>query len=194
MWSVTSSCKFKEDDVLQSSSSVCMLKKDHATHLKVLQLMRESFAKAVYYRTYRLKKRFQWNNSKIAWKVAKLLMNLRSQLKKTDFDEMAPISILAFTKEFSNACDSINICEGVATWFVSYIMMKPASSSLEAQLSPKKICAKGLHDERVPSYVEVVNYLLSAFETDYIIALEIKEIESYMQAQRVSAVLNAKKL
>lgn len=61
--------------------------------------------------------KFQRYNSKIASKVTKIVMKLRLQLKETDFDGMYPISILAFLKELCDACDSIRIYEGVATWF-----------------------------------------------------------------------------
>lgn len=63
----------------------------------------------------------------------------------------------------------------VATWLVSYFMKKPALSSLHARVSPMKICLTELHDERLSSYVKVVNFLLITFATDDIIARAIKE-------------------
>lgn len=77
-------------------------------------------------------------------KVAKLVKKLRSQLKVTDFDEIDPISILAFLKEVCDACDSIGIHKWVSAWLFSYIIKKPASSPHGARLSPKKRHAKGL--------------------------------------------------
>lgn len=135
---VNSSGKSKEEDDSSSSSSVRNQKKDRSPRIKVSRPMEESFAKAVSYRTYRLKDKSQWYNSKISSKVAKLAKKVRSQLKKTDFDEMDSISILAFLKEFCDACDSIGINERVSMRLVSRYMKRPASSSLEAHLSQKK--------------------------------------------------------
>lgn len=135
MWRVTSSRNFKEDDDMLSLSNVRKQEKDRAPHLKVLRPMQKSFVKAMDYSTYRLKKNFQRYNSKIASKLAKLVKKPRSQLRKTDFDEMDPTSISVFLKEFRDACDSIGIQEGIAKRFVSYFMKKPVSSSLEARLS-----------------------------------------------------------
>lgn len=57
-----------------------------------------------------------------------------------------------------------------------------------------KICATELHDERLSSYIKIVNFLLSTFVTDDIIAREIKKSESYKQNPGVSASLYAKRL
>lgn len=82
--------------------------------------MQESFEKAVYYRSYRLKNKSQRYNPKIVPKVTKLVKKLRSQLKETNFDKMDPISKLTFLKEFRDACHSIEIREGVSTWLVVF--------------------------------------------------------------------------
>lgn len=90
---------------------------------------------------------------KVASRFAKLLKKLRSQLnkKETDFDDTDQISILAFLKNICDTCDSFGTHEGAAMGLISYIMKKPASPSLEARLSPKKVCATGLHDGRPSS-------------------------------------------
>lgn len=156
--------------------------------------MQDSFTKAAHHRTYRLENKSQRYDSKILSKVAKLVNKRRSQLNETDFDEMDPISILAILKEFTDPCDSIGIHEGVATLLFPCFKKMPVSSSLEAQLSPKKRHVKGLHDELLSSYVEVVNFPLATYVTDDIIARAIKELESYRQPPRVSAAICAKRL
>lgn len=83
------------------------------------------------------------------------------QLMKTNFVEMDLISALAFLKEARAFCDDISIYKGASLRTVLYFMKKSASSSLEGRLSPKKIRATRLHEERLSSYVEGVNYLLS---------------------------------
>lgn len=50
----------------------------------------------------------------------------------------------------------------------------------------------GLHDGRLSTYVEVVNYLQTTYATDDIIAKAIKELESYEQAPGLFAALYAK--
>lgn len=113
---------------------------------------------------------------------------------KTNLDEMNPISILAFLKKFRDACDCVDIHEGVDTWLVSSFMNSPTSLSLEAQLSLRKIRATVLHDESISTYAEVVNYLLRTYATNGIIIQAIKESKSYKRALGVSAALSAKRL
>lgn len=144
---MTPSGKSVNDDDLSCSSNVHKQIKDRSPCLKVLRTKQESFAKAVDYCTYRPKNKPQRYNLKIAPEVAKLVENLRSPLRKTYFDEMDPISILTILKDFRDSCDSIGIHAGEATWLVSYFMIKPVSSPLEAQLSPKNIRVTGLHVE-----------------------------------------------
>lgn len=158
VWSVMVSGRFMEDDELSRSSSVSKQMKDRVICFKVLRAMQESFSKVVECCTYRLKNKNQRKNSKIASKLAKLVKKLQSQLNKTDFDKMDPISNLTFLREFCDVCDSIGIHEKVATWLVSHFTTKPASSSFRARLSPEKIYATGLHNERLSTYVKVFNY------------------------------------
>lgn len=77
-------------------------------------------------------------------------------MKESDFDGVDPIFILVFLKEIREACYCIGVYEGVGTWLSSYFLKKPSSLSLEAQLSPKKTHAAGLHVERSSSYDKVV--------------------------------------
>lgn len=107
---------------------------------------------------------------------------------------MSPISILVFLKEFRNAYESVVIHEGVARWLVSYFMKMSALSSLETRLSPRKIRASGLHDEKLSTYVEVVTHFLGTYATNNIIAQTMKELEFYKQTPGVSAALYAMNL
>lgn len=59
---------------------------------------------------------------------------------------------------------------------------------------PRKICAAGLHDERVSSYAERVSYLLTTPAIDDIIEHEIKELYSYIKALEVFAAFYEKRL
>lgn len=72
---------------------------------------------------------------------------------------------------------------------ISYFKKKPAASSLKARLSPKKICATGLHDERPSSDIELVNYLLTTNATSDIIAHAIKKLEPYKRGLEIYAVV-----
>lgn len=83
--------------------------------------MQESFTKAADYGTYSLKNRFPWHESKIASRVARMVKKLSSQLKGMDFDDIGPISILAFLKVFGDACDRIGIHEVATVWLVSFL-------------------------------------------------------------------------
>lgn len=156
--------------------------------------IKESFAKTVGYRTYGPQNRSQRYDTKIASRIAKLVEWFRSLLSETDFDDIGPISILLFLKNFCDACGSIGIYEGASMWLIFYSMKKPTSSSLEVLLSPKETCTPSLHGERLPSYVEVVNCLLTAYATDDIITHAIKKLKSYKQALGVSAALYSKRL
>lgn len=123
-------------------------KKKRAPCFKVSQRMKKSFEKLVNYCTYRVKNESQLCNSQIAVKFTKMFKMLKSQLKKTDLDEMGSISIFAFLREFRDECESIGIYKDTAMWLVSCFLTKPASTSLEARLWPSEIRATGLHDKR----------------------------------------------
>lgn len=65
---------------------------------------------------------------------------------------------------------------------------------MEALLSLKKVRATALYDERLSSYVKIVNYLLATYAAEDIIAHSVKKLEPYKQVLEISAVLYAKKL
>lgn len=67
-------------------------------------------------------------------------------------------------------------------------------SSLEAWISPKKICVTELYDEGLSLHVVAGQYQLSIFATDEIIAQAIKHLESDKQVSEESAALYAKRL
>lgn len=73
-------------------------------------------------------------------------------------------------------------------------MKKPASSSLDARLAPRKRHSTEVHDERVSSFVEVVNFLLVAYETKNKIDSAIKELEFVKEFSKVYSALYAKRL
>lgn len=154
---MTSSGNSREIDDSSGSSSTEEGKKNRALRLKVLRPMQDFFAKEVDYRTYRLMNTPQQFDSKNASRISKLVKKMRSRLKETDFNAIDPILILACLTEFRDACDNIGTHEGAAMWLISYFMKKPALSCLEALLSPKKICATGLHDESLSCYAKVVS-------------------------------------
>lgn len=89
--------------------------------LIVLRPMQKPFAKAVHFRTYRLKNEFQRWNLKITLRGTKMARKLGSQLKKTDLDGMDSISILTFWEDFREICDNISIQKEVATWLVLFL-------------------------------------------------------------------------
>lgn len=102
VWSVKSSGKSKKNNDLSSFSSVPKQRKDRAPRLKMLRPMQGSFKKTVDHRSYCLKNKSPWYNSKIASKFARLDGKWKSQLKETDFYEMNPILILVSIKDDSD--------------------------------------------------------------------------------------------
>lgn len=66
-------------------------------------------------------------------------------------------------------------------------MKTPAPSSSSTCLSSIKATSTGLHDERLHSYVKVVNFLLATYANDDVIAQAVKELESYHQGPGVLA-------
>lgn len=144
-------------------------------HLKVWRQMQNSFANAIDYRKYNLKNNLHQDNLKIALRVSRLVSKLRSQLNEPDFNKMDPISILDFLKQIRDPCDSIAIHKGAALWVFSFFKKKPASSSLEAWLSPKKTSCNGTAQREVffPN-VDVFSYPLNTYATDNILPRRIK--------------------
>lgn len=55
------------------------------------------------YSTYKLRKKYQHYDRRIAQKVSEYQKRLKRQLKETEIDESDPVSILAFLKEFRDA-------------------------------------------------------------------------------------------
>lgn len=194
-WGSLSEDSMKSKPSIRSKkSSSSRLRNDDAPVLTVIRPVLDSFREALDYRTYRLRKRSQHFNGHVASNVAKFVKRLRSQLKETEFDESDPISVLAFLKEFRDACDSIGVHEGVAMWLFPHFMKKPASSSLSARLSSRKSKSSGLHDERLSSYVEVVNFMLATYATDDVIARAVKTLENYKQLPGMAPTDFAKRL
>lgn len=83
-------------------------KKARPPGLKVLKPISKSFVKSVNCYTYWLKNNFQWYNWRNVSRTEKLMKTLRFWLKGTDSDEINPVSILEFLKEFRDVCDSID--------------------------------------------------------------------------------------
>lgn len=114
--------------------------------------------------------------------------------ERKEFCEIDPISILTFLKKIRRARKSIGLHEAAVTRLFSYFMKKPESLSLEARLSPKMRYGKGLHDKRLFSYLEIINYTSARYATDDNMARAIKDLESYYQCLEISAALYAKRL
>lgn len=110
------------------------------------------------------------------------------------FPDIDRISILAILEKFRNVCDSNDTQEKKALWPILYILKRLASSSLEVRSYLNKIRETGLHNKRILSYVEVVNYFITTFATDDIIAHTIKGLEFYNSCPEVSTALFARNL
>lgn len=82
---------------------------------------------------------------------------------KMDCEEMDSISMLAFLNKFLDAFGNNEIHEIAARWLILYIMKNLAALSLEAWLLQKMIRTARLLNERLSSYVKIVNYLLSTY-------------------------------
>lgn len=102
---------------------------------------------------------------------------------------MDPLSILAVLEELRNGCDTIGIHKGVALLLVSYFLKKPAFLSLDARLLPLKILATELHNRRLFLDVKVVNYVLTIYITDDIIAWASKKLVTYLQSPGIFSTL-----
>lgn len=66
----------------------------------------------------------------------------------------------------------------------TYFMKKPGSSSLSAHLSLKKSESSGLDDERLSSYLEVINFFFPTYVTGDHISHTVKHLKRYKQDRR----------
>lgn len=82
--------------------------------------------------------------------------------------------ILAFLKEFRDACESIEVHEGIAMWFFPHFLKKPASLLLSATWSAKKSNFTRLCDERLFAYIKVISSLPAIYATDDAITHVVK--------------------
>lgn len=167
---------------------------DNAPSFNVARPVQNLSARVGDFRTFRVKNRSQRHIFKISLNVVEIEKKVRSQLKKTDSNNLDSTSILAFLKEISDACSSICIHEGVATCLFSYFTKKPASSSLEPHLLRTRRHVTELHDDQLLSYIKVFIYLLATFAAVNNFAIAIKELEMYKQGHDVLAASYAKHL
>lgn len=96
--------------------------------------MQESFTKTFSYCTYRLQNNVQLYDLTIVSRIVQLVKKLRMQLNIADFVDIDCICILGSLKKFCDACDIVGTHNKAITRLISYFMMKPALSSLEARL------------------------------------------------------------
>lgn len=73
-------------------------------------------------------------------------------------------------------------------------MKEPASSYLSTHISLKKLKAPEQHNDRLLSYAQLINFLLSIYATVDDFACAEKYLESYIQAQWMAPVKSAKKI
>lgn len=144
-------------DSLLSSSSLEHKKEYRAFRPKELWSMQKSPLKTVDFRIYRLENTLRRDSFRMAPKIVELVKNLISEFKATDYDETDLISTLPFLKKFSNRCDSIGFYKKAAPWQVFCVMGKAASLLPKARLWLKKKEPTGMRDERLFSYVKVVD-------------------------------------
>lgn len=82
--------------------------------LKRIRPLNEKFAKLVDYRTYRLLRRSQTYNLRVARKTARCQKKLNAQMKGHFFSETDPISALNFLQRFRTACSHNELTEEAA--------------------------------------------------------------------------------
>lgn len=126
--------------------TACYIEEEKFAHFEGLRFCRidryqtgvGQFVEYFDYRTFQLRKKSQQFDGDVASNVAKFVKMPRSQLTETEYDKADSISILAFSKERKDKCNSMGVHERVEMRFHSGFKKKRASSMLSARLSSKK--------------------------------------------------------
>lgn len=101
---------------------------DQALIFTVIKSVLNNFVECIKYRTYALKKKSYHIGRYVPLNIAKFVKQIQSQLKWTDFDEADLMPILAFLKEFKDACNSIGVHKVDAMYLVPHFVKKPEPS------------------------------------------------------------------
>lgn len=106
----------------------------------------------------------------VAEKIPKWSTRLTIQMKSQTFDAETSIKMLRSLSNFKLACHTNSVHEGAAMWILDPFMKKPASAVLNAWIClkmKKKRCQAG---RTLTTYCEVVNYMLSHYAIDFVLA------------------------
>lgn len=101
-----------------------------------------------------------------------------------------PLSILALSHNCKKGCISNGIHGGAAVWLLLQFMKEPAKTILSYEVIA--IEDNNTHKEGIMTiYCQVVHYLIKIYGTDYVIAKDDADIETYKQAGNVPTVCSS---
>ena len=88
-------------------------------------------------------------------------------IEKEICDESQPITIITFLTEFRMVCNNADVHEGDAVWLLTYFLRSKRKCAYQARLSsPEDVRRNRLTtDQKITSYLESVDYLLSTYTT-----------------------------
>ena len=155
--------------------------------LTIVVPVNDLFRKALDYSTYRLNDVSTVNITKY---TSKYIRRLTSTMKSRTFDQSEPVSILLFLEQFQSACNDARINEGTAMWLLPHFMKKPADVSLNSRLrlyDKDHTAVEGI----LTTYPAVINYLLSEYAADEVIAEAVSDINNLKQKDKQTAAAYA---
>ncbi|CAN8074214.1 unnamed protein product [Agarophyton chilense] len=132
--------------------------------------LNELFTKVVEYRTYRLNDRSRKYKSKVARGIARYQKKFNVQMKEHSFSGADAISFLNFLQRFKTACNHNGLSERAALWCFQFYLTGSAHALIQSRLFGETGAVDVRRCKMLRTYSEVVNFLLTTYATDEVIA------------------------
>ena len=171
-------------DSRPSDSKATEVEEEDLTYpgLKVIRPLNDHFAKALSYKTYRLRKKDNSYNDEIAQSLSKTARKLKHVMTVPLFNGEDSIAVLAFLKNYKFACDETGVSEGAALPLMKYFMGGEAKDTMLSYVGR----GTGFADtepgvDAINSYPEAVQWLLITYARESVLQLAYREVATMTQ-------------
>lgn len=155
--------------MISKNSNESYIELKESDKLSILYPVNEEFKEVVDLNTYRLNDKNQKYDEKIAKCISNMTDRIRVRMRQSTFDPAEPIFIFNFLTTFKTPCDSNGISEETEMWPIHPCVNNPAASIIKARTQLRNDNCKTF-EVALYLYCDVVQFLLSMYATDEVIA------------------------
>jgi len=148
---------------------------DPGIHIQPVIPMDPRFAKVLHFETYRLMKRAQTYNSRVARKIADYVRQISVSMREMKFDGLDPLSVFQFLSSLRNALDQNGLHEGAALYILPSFLQNPALDSFTTFFQDGGVLSTSR------SYPGAINYLLRSYADEGLLAAEFTSVTTLKQ-------------